>query len=74
MSITYLCGTDWPAHGAVGFFEKIEAEGEVEIPQWLNTHPNPENRILNYHTWATEAGCAGKEKYEERYAEFKALF
>lgn len=74
MSVEYLCGTDWPADGAAGFFEKIEASGGVGVPEWLSTHPSPENRISNYHTWATEAGCVGKEKYEQRYAEFKALF
>ena len=74
MSVEYLCATDWPADGAAGFFEKIEASGGVGVPEWLSTHPSPENRISNYHTWATEAGCVGREKYEQRYAEFKALF
>lgn len=74
MSVEYLCNTEWPADGAAGFFEKIEAGGGVGVPEWLSTHPSPTNRISNYHTWAAEAACAGKEKYEERYAEFKKLF
>ncbi|MBI3134898.1 MAG: M48 family metalloprotease [Bacteroidetes bacterium] len=74
MSVEYLCGTDWPADGAAGFFEKIEASGGVGVPEWLSTHPSPANRITNYHTWATEAGCVGREKYEQRYEEFKNMF
>lgn len=73
-SVDYLCGTEYPADGAAGFFEKIEASGGAGVPQWLSTHPSPENRIQNYHTWATEAGCIGKEKYQQRYEEFKKLF
>lgn len=73
MSVEYLCNTDWPADGAAGFFEKIEASGGVGVPEFLSTHPSPNNRIQNYHNWATELGCAGKEKYKERYDEFKRL-
>jgi predicted Zn-dependent protease len=74
MSVEYLCGTDWPADGAAGFFEKIEASGGVGVPEWLSTHPSPNNRIANYHKWASEAGCVGAEKYQQRYDEFKRLF
>lgn len=74
MSVEYLCGTDWPADGAAGFFEKIEASDGVGVPEWLSTHPSPQNRIQNYHTWAIELACPGKEKFEQRYAAFKKLF
>jgi len=74
MSVEYLCPTDWPADGAAGFFEKIEASGGVGVPEWLSTHPSPENRIANYHAWATEAGCAGNKTYDPEYAAFKKLF
>ncbi|MBK9192426.1 MAG: M48 family metalloprotease [Crocinitomicaceae bacterium] len=74
MSVEYLCPTDWPADGAAGFFEKIEASGGVGVPEWLSTHPSPENRINNYHTWATESGCGGSNKHESEYDAFKRLF
>jgi len=74
MSVEYLCGTEYPASGAAGFFEKIEASGGVGVPEFLSTHPSPSNRIENYHKWAADAGCGGKEKYRQRYDEFKALF
>lgn len=74
MSVEYLCGTEYPADGAAGFFEKIEAEGNASVPEFLSTHPNPASRIANYHDWALHVGCVGKEKYKQRYEEFKRLF
>lgn len=74
MSVEYLCGTDWPGDAAAGFFEKIEAEGGVGVPEFLSTHPSPENRIENYHKWAADAGCPGRELYEANYTAFKNLF
>lgn len=73
MSVEYLCGTEYPADGGAGFFEKIENMGGGSPPEFLSTHPSPENRIENYHTWAANAGCAGKQKFEQRYADFKRL-
>ncbi len=74
MSVEYLCGTNYPADGGAGFFEKIEASGGATPPEFISTHPSPENRIENYHRWAQESACVGKEMYEARYAAFKALF
>jgi len=74
MSVEYLCDTDYPADGAAGFFEKIEAQGGQRVPEFLSTHPNPTSRIANFHDWALHVGCVGKEKYKERYEEFKRLF
>jgi predicted Zn-dependent protease len=73
-SVAYLCETDWPADGGAGFFEKIAASGSQTPPVFMSTHPSPDNRIENYHTWASELGCPGKELYKERYAKFKAMF
>ncbi len=74
MSVEYLCSTDYPADGGAGFFEKIQAEGGGRTPEFLSTHPSPDNRIENYHKWAANANCAGKELYQERYRAFQKLF
>lgn len=74
MSVEYLCGTTYPADGGAGFFEKIEAEGGSSTPEFLSTHPSPENRIENYHKWATESNCSGSDSGVSSYAEFKRLF
>lgn len=74
MSVEYLCGTTYPADGAAGFFEKIEAMGQGTPPEFLSTHPSPENRIENFHNWAEQSGCPGKELYVQRYKNFQKLF
>ena len=74
MSVEYLCGTSYPGDGGAGFFEKIEEMGGGTPPEFLSTHPSPENRIENFHRWAEESGCVGKELYIQRYQNFQALF
>lgn len=74
MSVEYLCNTSYPADGGAGFFEKIEASGSATPPEFISTHPSPENRIENYHRWAQESGCVGKQLYEARYTAFKNMF
>ena len=74
MSVDYLCGTKWPGHGGAGFFEKIQAEGGQGVPAFLSTHPNPKNRVENFHGWSDEHGCTGTDDGRISYEEFKALF
>jgi predicted Zn-dependent protease len=66
-SVIYLCPSDYTAYGAAGFFEKIEAEGGVNIPEFLSTHPSPENRIEDIYAVYDELGCDGTETYIDRY-------
>ncbi len=66
-SVIYLCPTDYVASGAAGFFLKIEDEGGVEIPEFLSTHPNPDNRIENINATADELLCTGDEVFASRY-------
>jgi predicted Zn-dependent protease len=68
-SVTYLCGTDYDAAGAAGFFEKLEAEGGRTPPQFLSTHPSPDNRVQEIEEEARTQGCTGVESYSDRYAE-----
>lgn len=43
-----LYDTDYDPRAMSQFFEKIEAESQKgRPPQWLSSHPNPENRIQN---------------------------
>lgn len=56
-SVKYLCPTDFSANGASYFFQKIEDEGGSQTPQFLSTHPNPDNRIQNINTQASELSC-----------------
>ncbi|HEX5038015.1 MAG TPA: M48 family metalloprotease [bacterium] len=57
-SVIYLAETDFACDGTAGFFEKLIAEGEAGgTPEFLSTHPNPENRVEDIHKKADELGC-----------------
>lgn len=71
-SVLYLCGTGYNAAGAAGFFEKIQKEGG-RTPQFLSTHPNPDNRVENIHEKAKTLGCRGSQTYDAKYASMKKL-
>lgn len=56
-SVEYLCPTKYEADGAARFFEKIEAQGGSNVPQFLSTHPNPENRIEKIKEHSVTLSC-----------------
>lgn len=76
-SVRYLCPTNFEAAGAANFFQKIIDEGNPSPPQFLSTHPNPDNRVENIQTEASSLTC-GSEAPDPAingitYAQFKAL-
>lgn len=56
-SVAYLCPTSFEAAGAAKFFIKIDAEGGSTTPQFLSTHPNPDNRVENIQEQAAAVSC-----------------
>lgn len=56
-SVAYLCDTKYAANGAASFFEKLLQEGAAQQPEFLSTHPNPDNRVEAINAEATERGC-----------------
>jgi beta-barrel assembly-enhancing protease len=56
-SVRYLCDTLWASNGAAGFFEQIVAEGGVDIPEFISTHPSSEDRVEDINAMAEELGC-----------------
>jgi predicted Zn-dependent protease len=57
-SVVYLDPTDYQCNGAAGFFVKInQASQDGRPPQWLSTHPNPDNRVEAINAKADELGC-----------------
>lgn len=71
-SVRYLCPTDYNAAGAAGFFQKlIDLEQTGSTPQFLSTHPNPDNRVANIEEKKVEEGCDGTGTFESRYQDFK---
>jgi predicted Zn-dependent protease len=70
-SVLYMCGTVHNAAGAAGFFEKME--GQPTPPQFLSTHPDPGNRVVNIKSRKNEMGCRGSVTNENKYNQMKAL-
>lgn len=69
-SVLYLCPTDYDAAGGAKFFQKIQEVGGATPPEFLSTHPNPENRIENFYNIKHVQGCTGAQDYKARYTDF----
>lgn len=70
-SVVYLCGTNYNAAGAAGFF--IKMEDQPRPPEFLSTHPNPGNRVENIKGKAKEQGCRGSQTNRSEYERIKRL-
>jgi predicted Zn-dependent protease len=73
-SVNYLAGTGYACNGAAGFFEKLIADGNnPQVPEFLSTHPNPDNRVAAINTKATSNGCLITDSnFDPTYANFKS--
>jgi predicted Zn-dependent protease len=57
-SVEYLSQTKYACNGAAHFFIKLEEQGENgQPPEFLSTHPNPENRIEDINQKAEDLSC-----------------
>ena len=57
-SVEYLAHTDYACNGAAFFFIKMNEQGDGgQPPEFLSTHPNPENRIEAINSKAEMLGC-----------------
>ena len=57
-SVSYLCGTRYKSNGAAGFFRQLLANQQAGgTPQFLSTHPSPENRVPDIEQTAAKLGC-----------------
>lgn len=72
-SVNYLCNTSYQSDGAAGFFEKIVKEEGARSEELLSTHPDPSERINNFHSLKKELNCQGTQNYSERYRTIKKL-
>ena len=67
-SVEYLNGTDIDSRGAAFFFEQLIDETNKEVaPEFISTHPNPENRIENIYAKWKELGAKKGNRYELDY-------
>lgn len=66
-SVMYLCPTDYNASAGGEFFKKITEMGGATPPEFLSTHPNPEDRIENFQMYSDTLGCTGERDYKTEY-------
>lgn len=69
-AVRYLNPTSYDARGVAGFFEKLE--GTQPVPEFLSTHPSPENRVEEINALWEELGAIEGNWYMESYNDFKA--
>lgn len=73
-SVIYLCPTGYKSDGAAGFFEKMQSEADGgRVPEFLSTHPNPDNRIQAIKQKAQEEGCNINPMANTQYQTFKSI-
>ena len=73
-SVDYLSGTSYRCDGAAIFFQKLDSAGLTSgIPEFLSTHPNPENRVADIQAKAAEVGCDVEYFAPDSYDDFKAM-
>lgn len=74
LSVEWLYPTAYNAKGAAGFFQKLIDQGQAgRIPEWLSTHPNPDNRVQAItEKWQQLGGKVG-QTFQSRYTSFKAI-
>lgn len=73
-SVIYLGETEYRCDGAAVFFQKLDSAGlSSSIPEFLSTHPNPDNRIEAIQAKASELGCSTTYYAPASFNDFKAL-
>ena len=70
-SVKYLCNTSYNSDGAGGFFSKML--DQPTPPEFLSTHPNPENRVEAMQELEQSLNCSGTLTNQKKYEEIKAL-
>ena len=70
-SVVYLCNSGYDAAGAAGFFQKLE--GSSAPPEFLSTHPNSGNRVVNIQGKADAMSCAPSNTGTSRHQQIKNL-
>ncbi|MBF9254777.1 M48 family metalloprotease [Pontibacter sp. 172403-2] len=73
-SVRYLGGTNYYAcDGAAGFFIQLNQQAQQGTPpEFLSTHPNPDNRIENIQRKAQQEGCKITSAADTDFKELKA--
>lgn len=68
-AVRYLYATSYDARGIAGFFEKLDSS--PSIPEFLSTHPSPDNRLDNIYEKWNELGGKEGNLFVASYEDFK---
>jgi len=72
-SVEYLSQTKYACNGAAYFFIKLNQSGSGgQQPEFLSTHPNPENRVENINKKASSIGCSTSLTSQGNYQALKS--
>ena len=72
-SVEYLANTQYACNGAAFFFESLLSENQATPPEFLSTHPSPENRVADINAKASADGCDVTLTANAGYEAFKAM-
>ncbi|MFT5640613.1 MAG: putative Zn-dependent protease [Cyclobacteriaceae bacterium] len=73
-SVRYLSNTEYACNGAASFFQKlIDEDNQGGTPEFLSTHPSPDNRVEDINKLAATLGCDVNLAENTGYDDFKAL-
>lgn len=72
-SVQYLADTDYACNGAAAFFQKLLDNETQRQPEFLSTHPSPDNRVADINAKAAEINCDTSVDSESvsRYQDFR---
>lgn len=71
-SVEYLSQTQYACNGAARFFIKMSEGDNADPPEFLSTHPSPDNRIEDINAKADELGCDTGLAEDADYEAFKS--
>ncbi|MEX2336750.1 MAG: M48 family metalloprotease [Fulvivirga sp.] len=71
-SVEYLAQTQYACNGAAFFFESLLEENQSSPPEFLSTHPSPENRVGDINAKAEADGCDTSLATDTGYEAMKA--
>lgn len=73
-SVEYLANTPYACNGAYSFFQKLINEGQTGgTPEFLSTHPDPEDRVEDINIKAEELDCSTTPLAPDTYEGFKSM-
>lgn len=73
-SVEYLAETNYACNATASFFQKLIDQGQAGgAPEFLSTHPKPDNRVEDINKKADEIDCSTTPLNPTTYEDFKNM-